>query len=77
MLLNCLVIKSVDQPDDPAIKVKMDRVTQCPQELPDVSWLGHTCKQRGAKKEKQPETKKSNPGETATLYFVMWLSLKP
>ena len=64
VLPNCLVIKPVDRPDDPAIKVNMDRVTQCPRELPDVSWLGHKQrKKRGAKKEKQPETKESNrPG---------------
>ena len=60
VLPNCLVIK----PDEPAIKVNMDRVMQCPRELPDVSWLGHKQrKRRGAKKEKQPETKESNhPG---------------
>ena len=30
VLPNCLVVKPVDLPDDPAIKVNMDRVTQCP-----------------------------------------------
>ena len=64
VLPNCLVIKPVDRPDEPAIKVNMDRVTQCPRELPDVSWLGHKQrKRRGAKKEKQPQTKETNhPG---------------
>ena len=55
VLPNCLVVKPVDRLDDPAIKVNMDRVTQCSQELPDVSWLGPAKhrKRRSARKGKQ------------------------
>ena len=54
VLPNCLVVKPVDRPDDPAIKVNMDRVTQCSQELPGVPWLGLAKhRKRSAKKGKQ------------------------
>lgn len=37
---NCLFVRPVDKPDMQAILVSMDRVIQCPKELPDPSWLG-------------------------------------
>ena len=41
---NCVVVRPVDEPDDQPIRVSMDRVTVCPDELPDVSWLGPKAK---------------------------------
>ena len=43
---NCLVVRPVDKPDDQAIRVSMDQVTVCPDELPDVSWLGPNSRRK-------------------------------
>ena len=37
---NCLLVRPVDKPSQEPILVSMDRVVQCADELPDVSWLG-------------------------------------
>ena len=37
---NCLLVRPVDKPSMQAILVSMDRVTRCPKELPNTSWLG-------------------------------------
>ncbi len=37
---NDLSVYPVDHPTEEPILVSMDRVTSCPEELPDVSWLG-------------------------------------
>ena len=37
---NCPLLRPVDKPDMQAILVGMDRVTRCPKELPNTSWLG-------------------------------------
>ncbi len=36
---SCLVIRPVDKLDHPPMRVSMDRVVRCPEELPDVSRL--------------------------------------
>ena len=33
-------VQPVDCPDEHPILVNLDRVTRCPDELPDVTWLG-------------------------------------
>ena len=33
-------LKPVDRPNAESIKVNLDRITRCPSELPDVTWLG-------------------------------------
>ena len=57
---NCLLVRPVDKPDSQAILVSMDRVTQCPKELPDISWLGPKPKRPKARKVRQSVTTKKN-----------------
>ena len=40
VLPNGLSLCPVDRPEEKPILVNQDRVTKCPTELPDVSWLG-------------------------------------
>ena len=51
---NCVVVRPVDKPDDQPIRVSMDRVTVCPDELPDVSWLGPKAKKRRSARVRTP-----------------------
>ena len=37
---NGVTVRPVDKPKDAPIQVNLDRVTLCPTELPDTSWLG-------------------------------------
>ena len=37
---NGVTVRPVDRPNDKSIRVNLDRVTLCPVELPDESWLG-------------------------------------
>ena len=37
---NGLTVRPVDRPNEQSIRVNQDRVTVCPKELPDQSWLG-------------------------------------
>ena len=37
---NCVLVRPVDKPDEHPILVSLDRVTLCPVDLPDISWLG-------------------------------------
>ena len=37
---NCVLVRPVDKPDENPILVSVNRVTPCPVELPDQSWLG-------------------------------------
>ena len=41
---NCVLVRPVDKPDDHSILVSLDRVTLCPAELADQSWLGASGK---------------------------------
>lgn len=43
---NCLLLRPIDCPDDPPVLLRMDRVVDCPSELPDMSWLGPRRKRR-------------------------------
>ena len=47
---NGVVIRPVDKPQEPTILVNIDRVTHCPVELPDVSWLGKRKRARRRKR---------------------------
>ena len=40
---NNVTVRPVDRPKDQMIHVNLDRVTICPEELPDTSWLGPKC----------------------------------
>ncbi len=51
---NDLSVCQVDHPDEEPILVSMDRVTLCPEELPDVSWLGTKHQRSHAKKNTKP-----------------------
>ena len=45
---NGLTVRPVDRPNEQSIRVNQDRVTVCPKELPDQSWLGRRrSKRRG------------------------------
>ena len=46
VLPNGVSVISVDRPQDELILVNVDRVTSCPDELPDTSWLGSRRKLR-------------------------------
>jgi len=37
---NCVLAQPVDRSEDKLILVSLDRITLCPAELPDNSWLG-------------------------------------
>ena len=37
---NCATVKPVDHPEAELIRVNLDRHSQCPDVLPDVTWLG-------------------------------------
>ena len=52
---NTLLVRPVDCPDAPLILVSMDRVTQCPSEVPNSSWLGP---QTEKKKKRHQEVRK-------------------
>ena len=56
---NCLLLRPVDKPDMQAILVSMDRVTRCPKELPNTSWLGP--------KPKRNKTRKSERNTVTTM----------
>ena len=43
---NGVTVRPVDKPTDEPIRVNMDRVTLCPKELPNESWLGKQTKSR-------------------------------
>lgn len=47
---NGVTVRPVDKPNDGPVRVNMDRVTCCPLELPDTSWLGSRKTRRGQKK---------------------------
>ena len=48
---NGVTVRPVDKPKDPTIRVNIDRVTLCPQELPNTSWLGpKRCSRRKSSK---------------------------
>ena len=53
---NCVRVRPVDKPADHPILVSMDRVTKCPKELPDTSWLGPARKRsyRRQKRARRP-----------------------
>ena len=42
-------VRPVDQPDQKPILVNLDRVSKCPSDLPDVSWLGPRSRRRRGK----------------------------
>ena len=42
-------VRLVDKPEETSIFVSLDRLRACPEELPDVSWTGHTQKYRPQK----------------------------
>jgi len=43
---NCLLLRPVDKPDEQPILVNMDRVTPCPQEVPDLGPTTHQKRHR-------------------------------
>ena len=53
---NCLLVRPVDRPDDQPILVSMDRVVDCPSELPDTSWLGPRQKRQRRTRKKPVST---------------------
>lgn len=40
MTPNCATVKPVDHPEAESIHVNLDRLSKCPDELPDITWLG-------------------------------------
>ena len=56
---NCLLVRPVDKQSMQAILVSMDRVTQCPKELPNTSYLGP--------RQKRMKNRKPHLSTTATL----------
>ena len=63
---NCLLLRPVDKPDMQAILVSMDRVTRCPNELPNVSWLGPKPKKSRARKPRQSDRNTVEPRTSHT-----------
>ena len=57
--INCLFVRPVDKPSMQAILISMNRVTRCPRELPNTSWLGP--------RPKTMKTRKPHRNTTATL----------
>ena len=57
MLPNGVSVRPVDQPQDEPILVNVDRVTPCPDELTDTSWLG--SRKRRTRKTKTPKPAKN------------------
>ena len=51
---NGVSVRPVDHPDQEPIRVNLDRVTKCPDELPDISWLGNTHKRSTKKNRSVP-----------------------
>ena len=47
---NGVTVQPVDRPNDKSIRVNLDRVTLCPMELSDKSWLGRKHQSRQARK---------------------------
>ena len=60
VLSNCLLLTPVDRPNDQPILVSRDRVTSCPNELPDVPWLGPHLKRRDVRSEERDQQHQSN-----------------
>ncbi len=47
---NCATVRPVDHPEAEPIRVNLDRLSRCPDVLPDVTWLGpHTRRTRKKK----------------------------
>ena len=63
VLPNGLSLRPVDRPEEQPILVNRDRVTKCPTELPDVSWLGKK-KRKSQKNDEQKTTTKPSPQQT-------------
>ena len=59
---NTLVVRPVDRVDMEPIRVSMDRVIRCSEELPDESWLGPREKKRRRRK----KSKKTAPSAETT-----------
>ena len=47
---NGVTVRPVDRPNDKSFRINLDRVTLCPMELSDKSWLGWKCQSRRAHK---------------------------
>ena len=57
VLPNGVSVRPVDRPQDEPILVNVDRVTPCPDELSDTSWLG--SRKRRTRKTKTPKPVKN------------------
>ena len=57
-------VRLVDRPDEPSIFVALSRVRPCYDEIPDISWSGHTPKR---KRRSNPKVLKQ-PVQTVTPY---------
>lgn len=53
---NGVCIRPVDHPEQEPIRVNIDRVTKCPTELLDVSWLGNTRKRPTKRRNQAPKS---------------------
>ena len=63
---NGVSVRPVDHPDQEPIRVNLDRVTKCPDELPDISWLGNTRKR--SKKNRSVPPKLANVNRSTHTY---------
>ena len=54
-------VRLVDKPEETSIFVSLDRLRACPEELPAVSWTGHTRKYRLQKTKNTTHSPKQNP----------------
>ena len=62
---NDVSVRPVDRPDEEPIFVNLERVTRCPDALPDVSWLGPRTRRRRRQSCKRSE---DTPPETPHTY---------
>ena len=53
LLPNGLSLRPVDRPDEQPILVNQDRVSKCPAELPNISWLSKKKRRSKPKRDKK------------------------
>jgi len=59
---SCATVRPVDHPEAEPIKVNLDRLSQCPDVLPDVSWLGPRTRRSRTQNSKQGRRASSHEG---------------
>ena len=73
---NCVSVKPVDKPNKEPILVNMDRITPCPMEVPDCSWLGYGQTTTTSKRRQHKHTPTAITPATSADFITMLQELK-